>query len=247
MRADLSNAIGAVEWGESQLPILSNRLLAWEATNVELVAADLNPPFGNISAIASAKEDLPPVFHAELGAIIGSFRSALDLLGAALAVRNGISPSRDTHFPVFRSLQDMIDPLDGIQRKKWLSAAEVSIIKSLCPYEGGNEAIWSLHQLDILRKHERLITCMVYPRLDYVVGQRIGFPDGMLNIPTHNLKDKPVLFVYSRDAPKPEAQLSIQIVFDEIGIGAVHRKPVFPVLVELQDFVRETILRFDAP
>jgi hypothetical protein len=246
MRTDLSDAIGAVEWGEAQLPILSSRFGVWQTRNVQLVSVDQNPPAGKIAAVARAKEELPAIFHAELGAIIGSFRSALDLLGAALAARNGVSPSRDTHFPIFPSAQDMIDPLHGIERKKWLSTAEISIIKSLHPYEGGNDLLWSLHQLDILRKHERLIACTVHPSLDFVVGKGIGFPDGMRGIPVYDLKDEPVLFVYPRDAPKPEAQLSANVVFDEVSIGIVHRKPVFPALVKLQDFVRDIIALFDA-
>jgi hypothetical protein len=244
MRADLSNAIGAVEWGESQLPILASRFRTWEAENVQLMAVDLNSPFGKIAAIASAKENLPAIFHAEVGAIIGTFRSALDLLGAALAARNGISPSRDTHFPVFRSLQDMIDPLDGIERKKWLSAAEISIIKSLRPYEGGNDLLWSLHQLDILRKHERLIICVANPRIDFAVGKGLHFPSYLLS-DAPNLEDKPKMFEYPRDAPKPQAQISVDITFDEISLPAVYRKSLLPTLVDFQGLVQGIIDLFD--
>lgn len=244
MRNDLEDAIGAVDWGKSQLPILGNRFAAWQATSVQLTAEELNPPSNRLAAVASAKEELPPIFHAELGAIIGSFRSALDLLAAALAARNGVSPSSNTHFPIFRSHQDMIDPLEGLEGKKWLSSSEVAVIKSLGPYEGGNEILWALHQLDILRKHERLIATAIYPHFDYVLGQRVSFPDGMVNVRLRNLKDKPVLFTYPRDVPQPEAQLSLQIVFDEIGLICVDRKPVFPVLISFQNLVTEIIDRF---
>lgn len=247
MRADLIDAVGTVEWGEAQLPLFAKRFHTWWATNVQLAPMDLNPPFGNMSAIVSAKEDLPAVFHAELGAIIGSFRSSLDLLAATIAKRNGIVPSHDTHFPVFRSWQDMIDPLTGLEAKKWLSSADILIIKSLDPYEGGNEALWALHQLDILRKHEKLIACTVHPRLDYVIGKGISFPGSMTNIPVYDLKDKPVLFVYPRNAPKPEAQYSIDIVFDEVSIPVVHRKPVFQCLATFKNSVSDIIGRFDDP
>lgn len=244
MRADLADAIGAVDWGKSNLPVLRNRYLNWQAANVYYAAEETNPPSDRLAAVARAKEDLPSVFHAELGAIIGSFRSALDLLAAAVARSNGVSPSTDTHFPIFRSLQDMIDPLEGIEGKRWLSAAERAIIESLCPYDGGNEILWALHQLDILRKHERLVATAVYPHFDYVLGQRVGFPNGMTNVSLRDLKDKPVLFTYPRDAPRPEAQFSTQVVFDEVGLQCVNRKPVFPVLVEFQDFVTDVIGRF---
>lgn len=51
----------------------------------------------------------------------------------------------------------MIDPLAGIEGKRWLSKRERATIKSLKPYPGGDDAIWPLHRLDILRKHHRLI------------------------------------------------------------------------------------------
>jgi hypothetical protein len=242
MPINISDAIGAVEWGESQLPIFGNRFAVWKATNVYYSAEETDPPSNRLAAVASAKKaELPATFHAELGAIIGSFRSALDLLAAAIAASNGRKPSSATHFPVFRSHQDMIDPLEGIEGKKWLSADERSIIKSLCPYDGGNEVLWALHQLDILRKHEKLVTTAIYPRADYVVGQDIRFPDRCLR----NLKDRPVIFTYPRNISQPEAQFSTEIVFDEIGLQCVNRKPVFPALNEFQKFVTNTINRFD--
>lgn len=246
MRADLSDAIGAIDWGEAQLPVLIDRFHAWWADNVQLTPVDLNPPTGKMVAVIHAKEELPPIFHAEIGAIIGSFRSSLDLLGAALAARNGVSPSRETHFPVYVSCQEMVDPLYGIERKKWLSATEIAVIKALQPYEGGNETLWALHQLDILRKHERLITSAVNPRLDYVIGKGIVFPNGMCP-PVYDLKDKPALFEYPRDASKPEAQYSLPVTFDEIGLSVVNRKEVFPVLRHFGEFARQIVGLFDIP
>jgi len=44
----------------------------------------------------------------------------------------------------------MIDPLHGIEGKKWLSKGEQAMIKALKPYKGGDHTLWPLHQLDIL-------------------------------------------------------------------------------------------------
>lgn len=245
MQPDLSGAIGAVEWGESQLPILSSRLRAWEAENVQLTAVDLNPPCGKMVAVASAKAPPSPILQAEVGAIIGSFRSALDLLCAALAARNGTSPSPDTHFPIFRSHQEMIDPKDGVEGKKWLSTTEIRLIKSLHPYEGGNNLLWALHRLDILRKHERLIACSDIPRIDYAFGRDLTFPTRALDdVPS--LKDKPQMFEFPRDRAKPDAQMSVQVTFDEIGLTAVYRRPVIETLDDFARLAHTIIERFDA-
>ncbi len=245
MGDDLADARGAVEWGKTQIPVLSRRFGAWQAANVQYVAKETDPPSDVLAAVARAKEDLPPIFHAELGAIIGSCRSALDLLGAALAARNSRSPSSKTYFPIFHSEQDMLDPMHGIQGKKWLSRAEAAIISSLCPYAGGNDTLWGLHQLDILRKHKRLVATAIYPRIDYVLGQRVGFPDGMAQVALRNLKDEPVLFTYPRHGLRPKAQFSCDIVFDETGLQCVHLKPVFPILNKFIEFVTDVIDGFD--
>jgi hypothetical protein len=173
MRDDLLDAQAAVDWGESQFPILSTRTRAWEHTSVETVIVDLNPQSGKKAVVAHAKEPLPAIINAEVGAIIGSFRSALDLLAASLALRNGVTPSHQTHFPIYRLLYDFIDPINGLENKKWLSLAEKKIIKSYDPYEGGNDDLWAIHQLDILRKHERLIDATVEPRILSVFGRGI--------------------------------------------------------------------------
>ena len=73
--------------------------------------------------------------------MINSLRSALDLLAAALATRNGEKPSPDTHFPIFACEQDIIDPLTGIEGEKWLSKSDRATIKSFKPYRGGDSTI----------------------------------------------------------------------------------------------------------
>lgn len=118
MRADLLDALAAVDWGISQFPILAARLRAWSETDIDTVVVDLNPLTGRKALVAREKAPLPPIIHAEVGAIIGSFRSSLDLLAASLAKRNGVLPSQDTHFPIFRSVHDFIDPLNGLEAKK---------------------------------------------------------------------------------------------------------------------------------
>lgn len=246
MRGDLLDAYAAVEWGESQFPILMGRFRTWEAQNVRLRAVDLNPPTGKLVAVASAEEDLPAIFHAEVGAIIGSFRSALDLLAATLARRKGVPPSSDTHFPFFRSREAMLHPSQGIKRKKGLSAADVAVIESLAPYDGGNKFLWSLHQLDILRKHERLIACVVDPRIDYAIGRGLAFPAAHSLRDAPRLEDKPQMFEYPRHTPKPEAQISVEVTFDEASLASVHREPLFQTLVEFGELVRHIVGLFDA-
>lgn len=246
MRDDLLDARAAIEWGESQLPILAGRFREWEASNFQWVPVDLNPPHGKMAAVADAKSPLPAIFHAEIGAIIGSFRSALDLSCAALALRSGVRPSTDTHFPFYISHQESLDPKYGIEGKRWLSTRDKKIIKSLCPYEGGNGLLWSLHQLDILRKHERLITTLVNPRINLIRGKGNTAPEYRLD-DMPGLENKPVMFEYPRSEPKPDCYFSRLITFNEISLPAIYRRPFLEVLDEFGKLVAGVVDMFDIP
>src|SRR6266478_4126248 len=141
----------------AQIPVLRERFLSWHRLGPYEMIVEPHADSGYEVLIARRRFPLDPLIVGDAGAIINSTRSALDLLAAALAARNGVKPSHKTHFPIFRSEQEMIDPLEGIEGKKWLSQSERASIKALQPYQGGDKFLWPLHQLDILRKHERLI------------------------------------------------------------------------------------------
>ena len=212
MRDDLLDAQAAVDWGISQLPILAGRLRSWQETGLETVIVDLNPQTGRKALVVRERAPLPTIVHAEVGAIIGSFRSSLDLLAASLAKRNGVTPSRKTHFPIFQSIMDFIDPKDGLEAKKWLSDSERRKIKTLEPYDGGNGHLWALHQLDILRKHERLIAVMIKPRIEMIVaskGSEITIREGQ------RLKAEATMFEFTAGMREPEAQFTVDIMFDK--------------------------------
>ena len=157
MRDDLLDAQAAVDWAVAQVPLLQQGFLDWQRRNPYRVVQERDPDTGQDVAV-TYDQPFPLTFNAWAGSIINSLRSGLDLLAAGLAARNNVRPSHKTHFPIFRSLHDMIDPLEGIEGKKWLSTSERAAIKALKPYHGGDDTLWPLHRLDILRKHERLLS-----------------------------------------------------------------------------------------
>jgi hypothetical protein len=157
MRDDLLDAQAAVDWAVTQIPLFQSAFLEWRKGDPYELIKEPDPNGSGYAVIAHLRFPLPLTFNAWAGAIIGSLRGALDFVAAALAQRNGHNPSADTHFPVFQTEMDMIDPLTGIEGKKWLSKRERATVKTLKPYAGGDNTIWPLHKLDILRKHQRLI------------------------------------------------------------------------------------------
>lgn len=102
------------------------------------------------------REISPP---AELALVLGdaihNLRASLDLLAAALVLRNGRSV-KGVYFP-FAATADGLD--DQIRQKKFDRAGKpaVELLKRVAPYRGGNELLRGLHDLDILDKHQLII------------------------------------------------------------------------------------------
>ena len=157
MRDDLLDAQAAVDWAVAQIPRLQGAFLEWQRGNPYRIVQEKDPEGGNDLAVAYQQTPLPRELSPWVGAIINSVRSSLDLMAAALAVRNGKKPSSKTYFPFFASEQAMLDPRHGLESKKWLSDSERATIKMLGPYKGGDAIVRTVHDLDIARKHERLI------------------------------------------------------------------------------------------
>ncbi|HXP05926.1 MAG TPA: hypothetical protein VN808_17540, partial [Stellaceae bacterium] len=153
MRSDLLDAQAAVDWAVAQIPLLQQSLIDWQRRQPYDIVRQPDPKSEGDIVVAAQQTPLPLMFNAWIGATLNSLRSSLDLLAAALATRNGKKPSSKTHFPIFASEQAMLDPLHGLESKKWLSNSERAAIKALRPYKGGDASLWPLHQLDILRKH----------------------------------------------------------------------------------------------
>jgi hypothetical protein len=140
--------------------LLKQALDEWGKTGPYRKMRERDPQSGDYLIVAIEEKPLPLTFNAWVGAIINSLRSALDLIASALAKRNGKRPDSNRHFPIFACELAMIDPVLGIdnkERKQWLSDKERAAIKSLKPYNGGDQSLWLLHHLDIVRKHERLL------------------------------------------------------------------------------------------
>jgi hypothetical protein len=116
MRDDLLDAQAALCWAVAQITLLQQGFIEWQRRNPYTVVQERDPETGENIAVAY-DQPFPLTFNAEVGAIINSLRSSLDLLAAALATHNGIKPSNRTHFPIFDSLHTMIDPLEGMKAK----------------------------------------------------------------------------------------------------------------------------------
>ncbi len=103
----------------------------------------------------NVRQQPPSRWSAIIGDAIHNLRSALDLLVYQLVLANNASPTDATSFPVFKSVAHF--EAGGLGKVKGVSATAERMIRELKPYQGGNEALWRLHRLDIADKHHLLL------------------------------------------------------------------------------------------
>ena len=102
--------------------------------------------------VAVQRDELPRLLNVEIGAYLNTMRSSLDILASALAVRHAICEPEDAYFPIAKS--EAAFRAKGSRPAKFIAGlppTERARIEALKPYLGGNQDLWSLHQLDIMR------------------------------------------------------------------------------------------------
>ena len=96
-----------------------------------------------------------------------------------------------------------------------------------------------------MRKHERLIAVTVQPKILNIIEPG-GNPTDALAVGIRRLENQTTLFELPANAPKPEVQLLMHIIFSEMGLGIVNQ-PVIPTLREFACHTEAIIEVFDLP
>jgi hypothetical protein len=243
MRDDLLDAQAAIDWAVAQIPVLEERLTAYDGRRPYVIDMEPDPKgTGDLLMTFHSLGAPDAIINAEAGAIINSIRSSLDLLFVAIIGRNGMKFSRDAHFPIRRKATDFLKELKALKTKQWLTQSQATAIKNLRPYRRGNRSLYLLNQFDILRKHRRLIE--VRPRPGslhvpmYIGGSRAEW---------RHLKNKSVML---RCPPgttfcpaKADCKVTIQVVFYEPSLG-VKYAPLGAALRHLADVAQGIVTLF---
>lgn len=204
---DLVDAQAAIDWAVAQLPVLRKRTIAWKQTGPYSVVVDNDAKPGYKGYRLTQTKPFDPLILAEAGAIIHSIRSSLDVLACTLAARNCHPEDRSTHFPIWKSAADFRNrktrPFKYIER---LSKIDQGLIEALRPYPGGKgDWLCTLHELDLTRKHRRLLRTSLRPR---------GWVTGSIN--ESMLSDDHPLILFTRDtSSNSNVSVGAQITFNE--------------------------------
>ena len=242
MRDDLLDAYAAVDWAVAQLPAIRQQFEAWLKAPPYFLVIEPCPEVGQRHFKLGINRPLPPTLNAGVGAVTNSIRTSLDLLASSLAARNGKSPSADRHFPIYSSVHDFIDPLNAKQRKDWLSERERCLIEKLKPYDGGNDLLFALHRLDVMRKHERLIAVHLVPTSAHIAPES-SLRDVHFPTPWPGFKDGAVIAWTPIDAPDSDVDIAADIAFNEACF--LTNKPVMTTLRQFAGLAESIIQLFE--
>ncbi|SRR6266571_8882398 len=242
MRDDLLDAQACVNWAITQLDVFSGRISRWIDSRPYTVTRKENPQSGEEAWRIEEVEPIPRIINAEAGAIINSLRSSLDLLANKLAERNGHIGKKDVYFPL------CISPTEfqrrGRKRIKRLTAADQMAIERLQPYHGGDVPmlLWSLHDLDVTRKHRQLVEAYSSP---HGIGiTRYGsLPPDFDDLLRKQAPDKG--YAFPRGPTNPDYHIQIRIEISLSYIGPLAAQPIAVALSELADTAALVINLFD--
>jgi len=101
---------------------------------------------------------LPPQAPLAIGDAVHNLRSALDHAAYEIVASSGATPSRDLAFPIASSREAVVGTLNGGEIEAAGGRGIIDlIVDTVRPYKGGNDALYSLHRLDITDKHHLVI------------------------------------------------------------------------------------------
>jgi hypothetical protein len=243
MRDDLLGAQTSVDWAVAQIPILEHRLTQW-VSNQAGTFIEEKDVVAHTKTLKLRINQIPAIISAEAGMIAHAIRSSLDITVSALAKRNGHLSVRDVYFPICSCVMDFMDPLGSMEKIKRLSKPDRQIIESLKPYPEGNPLLCALHQVDIARKHTRLLG--VHFHINQI-GMNEGTFEGGIYVPgtTKFVEDEAILLVVGKKSTYGKVSVGINLHFHEIE--PVADKPVIATLHEFASLATAIIKLFDTP
>jgi len=195
------------------------------------------------------QDPIPGDFAAIIGDAIHNLRAALDLLACDLVRVNG-GDVEDVYFPFCRNGNEF----ENVVAQRHIDRASPDIVdmfRSLEPYNGGNDALRSIHDLDISDKHKILQPVFYFTGLpNCLIARRDGSPFfSLTNCWIGPIKDGLTIYRFPRRVLQgvkigQQFKASFEITF---GDGQAFRgQSVIPTLHQLAGLVDGIVKTFEA-
>lgn len=241
-RPDLADATTSIDWADRQIDALEAEFSAFYRTAPYKLTTKPHVS-GRTEIYISSDAPVTKLFAPSVNAIIQAQRSSLDFLVVGLAEANGFKNPTDTYFPVVKTLEALSDK-QTLKKIRRLDAADQKVIVELKPYAGGNDTLFTLHSLNIERKHRRL---------GMLVGSAapVGFGGGpggadLYEIAFYQpevLSSQPYLMAVARFDGELQFQIATGITFCDVP-GPQANPPIIPTLRNFSVVCRDIIDKF---
>lgn len=239
-----------VEWAEKHILELYLMFRNFSETDFYTISVEENPE----KRTQSLRVDMNlAALNFETSALIigdalHNLRSALDHLYYEVVLTCGGKPSNWTRFPISDSREGLETNFikSALKQKQITAAVADFILNTIKPYEAGNLALWGLHQLNILDKHEVIVPVL---KLVGFFGVRLEDENGQMVGATDYIADEsctiPISGTYGKKIKlKNKGRASTNVIFD-VGASIFAGQTVYPSLKWVAEEVTRTIKAFE--
>jgi hypothetical protein len=248
MPATLKASRLKIDWAKRHISDLNVEIGKFVASNPYRIVLEPHPNSADHQiGVIRGQGVIPETFALYLGDAVHNLRTALDLMACDLVRANGRN-AKHVRFPFSRTADD----LEKAIREGHINRASPQVlneIRLLKPYASrGNDALYALHKLDLMDKHDLIIPVAQFlfiPDYKVVNGSRIFF--GFENIGYGPIKDGQVIGIAPADANAQvdeNRQPSTEVTFALDQPFAA--EPVIKTLYQFVELVLGIVSRFEA-
>ena len=144
-----------IDWAKQHIGTLEQAIKTFRTSDPYGFKIENDPKSGDKIHIIQIRQQTPANFPLIIGDAIHNLRSALDYLAWQLVLANGQQPKSGrggTQFPTLNTKGK-----SGQGDIQGISTRAQTLVDAVQPYQGSDDDLWTLHQLDITDKHKLLI------------------------------------------------------------------------------------------
>ncbi len=148
-----------------------NEMIRAFAVDSYTLSIQRDAQFGYDCVQIDTTQSVPDDFAPVIGDALHNLRSSLDLAINEIVFNHFTIYDDYTVFPFRKTRDDLVAAIKGA--KIYQASKEVCdfILNIVKPYKGGNDALWALHDLNILDKHRLLVPFMQVTAVNDIVAE----------------------------------------------------------------------------
>jgi hypothetical protein len=149
-----------IERAKQYIRDLHSRILIFGASDFYGISVDKNTNIGEQTLKIEVRNSLPADIALIIGDAAHNLKSSLDIAINEVIYRRLGHYDDFAKFPMRKTRDDLVAVINGALIKQASEKVTNFIVDVVKPYKGGNDALWALHDLNVLDKHRSLLPVM---------------------------------------------------------------------------------------